>query len=209
MPQRLSGIGCASQSESCDEFGARGHSRAPPISKTLRALPKFSASSICEESSEDSASIRMARRGKIHAPRLVPKTFKHRRYRSGLSVRCRLTRAQLCIRIASLRTAPRARCTTSRLRSGRSDGAACSRVVLQGEGQLQGLLLAALHNLFPQLALVLHALQLRLDVLLRNLEEAQHGVVRLLRDHVQDVAEPLRAALAPRLVDAEGHVLRA
>merc|ERR1719443_1731110 len=109
------------------------------------------------------------------------------------------------------RTPPRPRCTrpTGRLRSGRCDGAACRRVVLQGESQLQGLLLAALHNLLPQLALVLHALQLRLDVLLRDLEQAQHGVVRLLRDHVQDVAEPLRAALAPSLVDAEGHVLRA
>merc|ERR1719240_1059499 len=109
------------------------------------------------------------------------------------------------------RAPPRPRCTwpTGRLRSGRSDGAACSRVVLQGKRELQRLLLAALHNLFPQLALVLHALQLRLDVLLRDLEEAQHGVVRLLRDHVQDVAEPLRATLAPGLVDAEGHVLRA
>merc|ERR1711937_338680 len=91
------------------------------------------------------------------------------------------------------RTAPRASGTASRLRSGRSDSAAGSRVVLQGERQLQRLLLAALHNLFPQLALVLHALQLRLDVLLRDLEEAQDRVVRLLRDHVQDVAEPLRA----------------
>merc|ERR1719217_815212 len=104
---------------------------------------------------------------------------------------------------------PRSRCSSRRLRSGRCDGAACSRVVLQGERELQRLLLAALHHLFPQLALVLHALQLRLDVLLRDLEEPQDGVVRLLRDHVQDVAEPLRAPLAPRLVDAERHVLRA
>merc|ERR1719213_949546 len=94
----------------------------------------------------------------------------------------------------------------------RSFGIAISRTPPRASGtarRLQRLLLAALHNLFPQLALVLHALQLRLDVLLRDLEEAQHGVVRLLRDHVQDVAEPLRATLAPSLVDAEGHVLRA
>merc|ERR1712159_627130 len=108
---------------------------------------------------------------------------------------------------ARLRASPRPGSTTSRLRSGRSDGAACSRVVLQGERELQRLLLAALHHLFTQLALVLHALQLRLNVLLRDLEEPQDGVVRLLRDHVQDVAEPLRAPLAPRLVDAERHVL--
>merc|ERR1712100_884632 len=111
--------------------------------------------------------------------------------------------------IAISRTPPRASGTPSRLRSGRGDSAAGGRVVLQGERQLQRLLLAALHDLFPQLALVLHALQLRLDVLLRDLEEAQDRVVRLLRDHVQDVAEPLRATLAPSLVHAERHVLRA
>merc|ERR1719174_3130281 len=73
------------------------------------------------------------------------------------------------IGIAISRTPPRTGSTTRRLRSGRSDGAACSRVVLQGESQLQRLLLAALHNLFPQLALVLHALQLRESTMPKSL----------------------------------------
>merc|ERR1711939_306524 len=136
----------------------------------------------------------MARRGKIHAPRLPPKTLKHRRYDPGLFALSIDACPVFCITIS--RTSPRTRGTSRRLRSGRCDGATCSRVVLQGEREHQRLLLAALHHLFPQLALVLHALQLRLDVLLRDLEEPQDGVVRLLRDHVQDVAEPLRAPLA-------------
>mmetsp|Transcript_76673 Transcript_76673/g.215600 ORF Transcript_76673/g.215600 Transcript_76673/m.215600 type:complete len:364 (-) Transcript_76673:935-2026(-) len=87
--------------------------------------------------------------------------------------------------------------------------ASISRLLLHGQGQLQGLLLPALHDLLPQLTLVLHALELRLDVLLGDLQEPQDAVVRLLRDHVQDVAEALRAALPPSLVHAKGHVLRA
>merc|ERR1719240_1429323 len=82
-------------------------------------------------------------------------------------------------------------------------------LLLHGQRELQRLLLPPLDDLLPQLALVLHPLELRLDVLLRDLEQAEHAVVRLLRDHVQDVAEPLRAALPPCLVHAEGHVLRA
>merc|ERR1712070_1259164 len=78
-----------------------------------------------------------------------------------------------------------------------------------GESKLQRLLLAPLDHLFPELTLVLNPLELRLDVLLRDLEQSQNAVVRLLRDHVQDVAEALRATLAPGFVDAEGHVLRA
>merc|ERR1712224_691119 len=79
-------------------------------------------------------------------------------------------------------------------------------LLLHGERELQRLLLPALYDLLPELALVLHALELRLDVLLRDLQEAQHTVVRLLCDHVEDVSEPLRAALPPGLVHAEGHV---
>merc|ERR1719399_227867 len=118
----------------------------------------------------------MARRGKIHAPRLPPKTLKHRPFPRGLFA----LSIDACpfFHITISRTSPRTRGTSRRLRSGRCNGAACSRVVLQGERELQRLLLAALHHLFPQLALVLHALQLRLDVLLRDLEEPQDGVVR-------------------------------
>lgn len=54
----------------------------------------------------------------------------------------------------------------------------------------------------PELALVLDALQLGLDVLLRDLQQAEHGMVGLLRDHIQDVAESLGATLAPGLVHA-------
>mmetsp|Transcript_116996 Transcript_116996/g.376315 ORF Transcript_116996/g.376315 Transcript_116996/m.376315 type:complete len:383 (-) Transcript_116996:739-1887(-) len=56
---------------------------------------------------------------------------------------------------------------------------------------------------------MLHTLELRLDVLLGDLQQPQDTVVRLLGDHVQDVAEALRAALPPSLVHTEGHVLRA
>mmetsp|Transcript_44083 Transcript_44083/g.104967 ORF Transcript_44083/g.104967 Transcript_44083/m.104967 type:complete len:469 (-) Transcript_44083:365-1771(-) len=52
-----------------------------------------------------------------------------------------------------------------------------------------------------------NTIQLAFDVLLRDLQEAQHAVVGLLGHHVQDVAEALGAALAPGLVHAEGHVL--
>mmetsp|Transcript_109013 Transcript_109013/g.273157 ORF Transcript_109013/g.273157 Transcript_109013/m.273157 type:complete len:216 (+) Transcript_109013:105-752(+) len=83
------------------------------------------------------------------------------------------------------------------------------RLLLHRQCQLQRLLLATLDDLLPQLALVLHTLELGLDVLLRNLQEPQHAVVGFLRDHVQDVPEALRAALTPGLVHAEGHVLRA
>merc|ERR1719152_766999 len=82
-------------------------------------------------------------------------------------------------------------------------------LLLHREGQLQRLLLPALHHLLPELALMLHPLQLGLDVLLRDLQQPQDAVVRLLRDHVQNVPEALRAALAPGLVHTEGHVLRA
>merc|ERR1712224_1150529 len=82
-------------------------------------------------------------------------------------------------------------------------------LLLHGERELQRLLLPALHDLLPELALVLHALELRLDVLLRDLQETQHAVVRLLRDHVKDVPETLRAPLPPGLVHAEGHILSA
>merc|ERR1719188_729088 len=80
-------------------------------------------------------------------------------------------------------------------------------LLLHGKRKLQRLLLAALDYLLPELTLVLHPLQLRLDVLLRDLEEAKHAVVCLLGNHVKYVSETLRAALAPGLVDTEGHVL--
>merc|ERR1712151_1350790 len=76
-----------------------------------------------------------------------------------------------------------------------------------GKGQLQWLLLPSLDHLLPKLAFVLHAFELRFNVLLRYLEQAQDAVVRLLCDHIQDVAEALRAALAPSFVNAERHVL--
>merc|ERR1712118_211776 len=80
-------------------------------------------------------------------------------------------------------------------------------MLFHGERELQRLLLPTLDHLLPELPLVLDTLELRLDVLLRDLEQAQHAVVRLLCDHVQDVAEALRAALAPGLVDTKRHVL--
>mmetsp|Transcript_103691 Transcript_103691/g.293554 ORF Transcript_103691/g.293554 Transcript_103691/m.293554 type:complete len:448 (-) Transcript_103691:262-1605(-) len=91
----------------------------------------------------------------------------------------------------------------------RAGGAARAAGVLRAQRELHRLLLPALHHLLPQLALVLDALQLRLDVLLGDLQQPQDAVVRLLGNHVQHVAEALRAPLAPRLVHAEGHVLRA
>merc|ERR1712138_159412 len=59
-------------------------------------------------------------------------------------------------------------------------------LLLHRQRKLERLLLAPLDDLFPELSLMLHALELRLDVLLRDLEKAQHAVVSLLGDHVQD-----------------------
>merc|ERR1719387_3173709 len=56
---------------------------------------------------------------------------------------------------------------------------------------------------------MLHALELRLDVLLGDLQEPEDAVVSLLRDHVKDVSEALRAPLPPGLVHAERHILSA
>merc|ERR1719161_804407 len=50
---------------------------------------------------------------------------------------------------------------------------------------------------------MLHALELRLDVLLGDLQEPEDAVVGLLGDHVEDVAEALRAPLPPSLVHTE------
>merc|ERR1719446_560174 len=54
---------------------------------------------------------------------------------------------------------------------------------------------------------MLDALELRLDVLLRDLEQPQDTVIGFLGNHIKDVSEPLRAALAPCLVNTERHVL--
>merc|ERR1711904_265876 len=54
---------------------------------------------------------------------------------------------------------------------------------------------------------MLDTLKLGLDVLLRNLKKAKDTVVCLLCNHVKNVAEALRASLAPSLVNPEGHVL--
>merc|ERR1712190_490290 len=85
----------------------------------------------------------------------------------------------------------------------------CAALLLHGERQLQRLLLPALDDLLPQLTLMLHALELGLDVLLRDLQQAQDTVVGLLGDHIENVSETLRAPLTPSLIDTEGHVLRA
>merc|ERR1712151_1242703 len=79
-------------------------------------------------------------------------------------------------------------------------------MLVHGKGELQWLLLPPFDNLLPKLALVLHPLELRLDVLLRDLEQTQDAVISFLRDHVQDVAESLRATLAPGFVDTKRHV---
>merc|ERR1712032_818597 len=83
------------------------------------------------------------------------------------------------------------------------------RLLLHGKSQLQGLLLPSLDDLLPELALVLHALQLRLDVLLRDLQQPQDTVVSLFGDHIQNVSKALRTSLPPCFVDTEGHILRA
>lgn len=49
------------------------------------------------------------------------------------------------------------------------------------------------------LPLVLHALQLRLNVLLRDLQEPKHAVVRLLGDHILRV-DVFRIAEGPEVV---------
>merc|ERR1712070_1310210 len=56
---------------------------------------------------------------------------------------------------------------------------------------------------------MLDTLKLGFNVLLRDLQQAKDTVVSLLRNHVQNVAKPLGAALPPSLVHAEGHVLGA
>merc|ERR1712139_615076 len=92
-----------------------------------------------------------------------------------------------------------------------SQGTSCRRcrsyLLLHGQCQLKRLLLATLHHLLPQLPLMLDSLQLRLNVLLRDLKEPKHAVVSFLCDHVQNVSEPLRTPLTPGLIDPEGHVL--
>merc|ERR1719420_1184730 len=82
-----------------------------------------------------------------------------------------------------------------------------SWLLLHGQCKLKWLLLAALHDLLPELPLMLDTLELRLNVLLRDLKEPKHAVVSLLSDHVQDVPEALRAPLTPSFVNPEGHVL--
>merc|ERR1712070_861081 len=79
--------------------------------------------------------------------------------------------------------------------------------LLHGQCELKGLLLSALDDLLPQLPLMLDTLELRLNMLLRNLEEPKHAVVSFLCDHVQDVSEALRTPLTPSLVNSKGHVL--
>merc|ERR1711879_949285 len=74
--------------------------------------------------------------------------------------------------------------------------------------KLQWLLLSALDDLLPQLTLVLHALELRLDVLLRDLKQAQDAVISFFRNHVKHIPETLRTSLPPCFVNAERHVLR-
>mmetsp|Transcript_71327 Transcript_71327/g.198945 ORF Transcript_71327/g.198945 Transcript_71327/m.198945 type:complete len:686 (-) Transcript_71327:715-2772(-) len=81
--------------------------------------------------------------------------------------------------------------------------------VLERKGQLHRLLRALVHHLLPQLALMADAVQLAFDVLLGDLEEAQHRVVGLLAHQVEDAAVLLRRQLPPRLLHAGGEVLRA
>mmetsp|Transcript_137284 Transcript_137284/g.382944 ORF Transcript_137284/g.382944 Transcript_137284/m.382944 type:complete len:646 (+) Transcript_137284:493-2430(+) len=81
--------------------------------------------------------------------------------------------------------------------------------VLQRERQLQRLLCPLVDDLLPELALVPHAVQLALDVLLRDLQEPEHGVISLLAHQVEDAAVLLRGELPPSLLDAAREVLRA
>mmetsp|Transcript_22498 Transcript_22498/g.50366 ORF Transcript_22498/g.50366 Transcript_22498/m.50366 type:complete len:387 (+) Transcript_22498:550-1710(+) len=53
-----------------------------------------------------------------------------------------------------------------------------------------------------------HAVELALDVLLRNLEEPEHGVVSLLAHEVQDATILLGRELAPSLLHTRSEVLR-
>merc|ERR1712080_438852 len=70
-----------------------------------------------------------------------------------------------------------------------------TRLLFHGQCELQRLLLPSLHNLLPKLTLMLHALQLRFNMLLRNLQQAQDTVIGLFGDHVENISETLRAAL--------------
>mmetsp|Transcript_85073 Transcript_85073/g.238215 ORF Transcript_85073/g.238215 Transcript_85073/m.238215 type:complete len:385 (-) Transcript_85073:308-1462(-) len=82
-------------------------------------------------------------------------------------------------------------------------------LLLHGERQLQRLLLPALHHLLPELALVPDAVKLALNVLLRDLKQPQHGVIRLLAHEVEDAPVLLRRLLAPHLLNTCSQILRA
>merc|ERR1711959_164640 len=84
-----------------------------------------------------------------------------------------------------------------------------SWMFLHRECQLKWLLLSPFHNFLPELSLVLHTLELRLNVLLRDLQQTEDTVISLLGNHVQNVAEALRTPLPPSLVNSEGHILGA
>mmetsp|Transcript_148447 Transcript_148447/g.475157 ORF Transcript_148447/g.475157 Transcript_148447/m.475157 type:complete len:558 (-) Transcript_148447:911-2584(-) len=81
--------------------------------------------------------------------------------------------------------------------------------VLQGQRQLQRLLRALVHHLLPKLALVSDAVQLALNVLLGDLQQAQHGVISLLADQVEETAVLLGRNLSPDFLHAARHILRA
>merc|ERR1712124_210239 len=91
--------------------------------------------------------------------------------------------------------------------SERSKHLQAAHLALHGKSKLQWLLLPALNNFLPELTLVLDTFKLRLNVLLRDLQQTEDAVIGLLCNHVEDVPETLRAPLAPSLVNPEGHVL--
>jgi hypothetical protein len=64
-------------------------------------------------------------------------------------------------------------------------------LLLHRESKLQWLLLPSFDHFLPEFPLMLNSLQLRLDVLLGNLQQSQNTVVGLLRDHVKDIPETL------------------
>mmetsp|Transcript_6449 Transcript_6449/g.18463 ORF Transcript_6449/g.18463 Transcript_6449/m.18463 type:complete len:690 (-) Transcript_6449:569-2638(-) len=80
--------------------------------------------------------------------------------------------------------------------------------VLERQRELQWLLRPLVDYLLPELALVAHAVELALDVLLRDLEEPENRVVRLLADQVEDAPVLLGRRLSPDLFHPGGEVLR-
>jgi hypothetical protein len=81
--------------------------------------------------------------------------------------------------------------------------------ILECESKLQWLLGPLVDDFFPKLAFVANAVELALDVLLRDLQKSQNRMVRLLTHEVQDAPELLRRGLTPALLHTRSEILRA